>query len=566
MNGTTNNDQPPTTSHQRATINELAGIATLFVVAAIAFAQSYGRWLDPLIDTGRDLYIPEQLARGAKLYRDIRYQYPPLLPYLLSLITSAVGRSLASYMAIGIAQSVVAAAAIYLAARKAAGWLGAFAATLLFVSLCLTNASTWGVTWMFPYSYAATFGMTFLLIALAALLYERPALAVAALVLAAWCKVELAVAATLIVAGLTMTRRLAPRYAAAWLASMGVTFGIAALYFRDTAWLSGNLFAASLTQGESASVFFARVSGRADWLRNLGAALTGIGVIVIVKIAIRRFRWPMALAVVLACTLFVHDDQLIRAFGILQWVVLLAAAREENRPLFTLALFSIAATLRIWLNVSPGWYGFTLVAPVFVLMAAVLFERKRLAALWLIPIGVLCGRQLYEQHARYAVKTHPIVSMRGTFYDSNADRAAILDDFLRHVRGGTLVVIPEGLTLNYLAGATTPLTYHTLTPVEIDDPRIEAAIVRELAARPPDRIVILDRDVREFGYRGFGVDYGMHLAAWVGAHYDVEARLRGPRFWMVVFKRKVPPPGVMTPRGAPRRGFPSRRDRAPNRK
>ena len=525
---------------RRTRVVEAAGVAILLAVAALAFGQSYARWLDPLIDTGRDLYIPGQLAQGAKLYRDIRYQYPPLAPYLLALITAAIGRSLASYMAIGIAQSVTAATALYLAARSAAGAMGAFAATLLFVSLCLANASTWGVTWIFPYSYAATFGMTFLLIALAALLYDRPALAVLALVLTSWCKLELAVGAALIIAGLTATRRLAPRYALAWLASMLVTFGAAAVYFHDSAWLGGNLFAASLLRGDSARTFFARVSGTAHWLSYLGAAAAGIAMIVAIKIAIRRARWPVALAVVIAGTLILHDDQIIRAFGILQWIVLLAAAREENRPLFTLALFSIAATLRIWLNVSPGWYGFSLVLPVFVLMAAVLFERKRLAVLWLIPVAAICGNMLWEQHQRYALKQYPIVSMRGTFLDANRERAAMLTAFLQHVRGGTLVVIPEGITLDYLAGATTTLTYHTFTPVEIDDPRVELPILTEISARPPDRIAIVDRDVREFGYRGFGIDYGLHLARWITAHYQPEAQLRGAKFWMVVLRHGSP--------------------------
>jgi hypothetical protein len=521
----------------RAALAEAAGVAVLLAVAALAFAQSYARWLDPLIDTGRDLYTPEQLGRGVKLYRDIRYQYPPLAPYLLALITSVIGRTLASYIAIGIAQSLSAATALYLAARKAAGPLGAFAATLLFVCFCFTNASTWGVTWIFPYSYAATFGMTLVMIALAALLYEQPALAMAALVLASWCKVELAVAAALIVIGLTVTRRLAPRYALAWLTAMVLTFGAAALYFRDSAWLGGNLFAASLLRGESARLFFARVSGTAHWMHNLGAALAGMAMIVAVKIAIRSGRWPIALAVVLAGSYLIHDDQLIRAFGILQWIVLLAAAPEENRPLFTLALFSIAATLRIWFHVSPEWYGFALVLPVFVLMAAVLFERKRLAALWLIPVAVICGVMLWEQHQRYAQKRYPIASMRGTFFDANPERAAMVTSFLEHVHGGTLVVIPEGITLDYLAGATTTLTYHTFTPVEIDDPRVELPILQELSARPPDRIAVVDRDVAEFGYRGFGVDYGLHLTRWINAHYRPEAQLRGSRFWMVVMRR-----------------------------
>src|SRR5689334_2551711 len=109
---------------QRRWWSELALILLLFIVAALAFTQSYERWLDPIIDTGRDLYIPEQILHGARLYRDIRYQYPPLAPYALALLTSVVGHSLASYAAIGLLQSIVLAAALWMIGRKTAGLLG----------------------------------------------------------------------------------------------------------------------------------------------------------------------------------------------------------------------------------------------------------------------------------------------------------------------------------------------------------------------------------------------------------------------------------------------------------
>jgi len=72
-------------------------VVVLAVVAVVALAQSWNGWLDPIIDTGRDLYVSEQLAHGAKLYRDLRYQYPPLAPYLLA----AVAGPLAAFTAVG---------------------------------------------------------------------------------------------------------------------------------------------------------------------------------------------------------------------------------------------------------------------------------------------------------------------------------------------------------------------------------------------------------------------------------------------------------------------------------
>src|SRR5439155_1755159 len=43
------------------------------------------RWADPLVDFGRELYVPWQLVRGRVLYADVAYLNGPLSPYLNAL-------------------------------------------------------------------------------------------------------------------------------------------------------------------------------------------------------------------------------------------------------------------------------------------------------------------------------------------------------------------------------------------------------------------------------------------------------------------------------------------------
>ncbi|HJT17069.1 MAG TPA: hypothetical protein VJ853_06770, partial [Thermoanaerobaculia bacterium] len=206
-------------------------VLLLVVVAAIAFSQSYQRWLDPIIDTGRDLYIPEQIANGLRLYRDMRYQYPPLAPYLLALITSLVGHSLASYTVIGVLQSAVIAAALWMIGRRTAGTIAGFVAALFFVSLSFCGASTWGANFLFPYSYGATIGIALIVVSLALFVYDRPALGLLPLFFATWCKVEYAIAAAVIIAALAIARRLSLRPIAIFAAAEIVAAAAAVAYF-----------------------------------------------------------------------------------------------------------------------------------------------------------------------------------------------------------------------------------------------------------------------------------------------------------------------------------------------
>jgi hypothetical protein len=514
----------------------IALIATVIAVAAIAFAQSYARWLDPIIDTGRDLYIPEQLARGAKLYRDIRYQYPPLAPYLLALITGAIGHSLAAYVAIGIAQSAAIAASLWMALRRP---LPAFAATLSFVAMCFCGASTWGANFIFPYSYGATIGMMLLCIALAAFVHARNAIAIAALVMSSWCKVEYAVASLVIVIILTFARRITVPQLAAYCGAMIASFAAVAFYFRDTQWWSENVFAA-WQHGERARRFFAVMSGVASWREELVQIAIGMAGIAAILFLQRWRNWLAGVAIVIVAFLLTGHS-FFRAWAALQWIALgWALIRDRESPLLIFAAFSVACTLRIPLNVSPSWYGFVLTVPTIALAAYTLFcylpRRNVMAILWLAPFVANAGADLWQQHERYAQKRYAIVTPRGTFYDWNADRARTLTSVIGAVQGGTLAVIPEGITINYLANVPTTLTFHTFTPVEVDAPQTEDAIVRELTMHPPDRVLMVSRDLREYGARGFGVDYEMRAGALLRSRYRVERIWRGERFQAALLK------------------------------
>ncbi|MEK6374492.1 MAG: hypothetical protein AABO58_17545 [Acidobacteriota bacterium] len=498
----------------------------LILIAIIALAQSWRRWLDPIIDTGRDLYIPEQLLGGAKLYRDIRYQYPPLAPYLLAAITAVIGHSLAAYIAIGIAQSAVVAAALWIALRRAAGEVAAFAATLMFVALSFCGASTWGANFIFPYAYASTIGMALVVVALAAFVHARNGLALGCLVAASFCKVEYAVAAIVIVAVLAIARRIT----LCQLAVFAIAATATGIYFFT---IRENIFPASLVHGRIAERFYGFVSGRADWKSSVAQALIGVAIIAAIALLLRLPQrwWTITLVLVLCVAGASHS--FIRAWGFLQWVALVYAfVRDRNGALLLFAAFSAATTLRIPLAVSPVWYGFVLVVPAYALIAYVC------RSVWWMPlIALLCGRDLVEQHQRYAVKQFPIVSARGTFYDWNPDRARILSELVARVRGGTLAVMPEGVTLNYLTRTRTTLSYHTFTPVETAYPDVERDILHELSAHPPDRVAVVQRDVREFGYQGFGVDYDQEIVAWLRANYALEAQWREPRFSTLLLRR-----------------------------
>jgi hypothetical protein len=240
--------------------------------------------------------------------------------------------------------------------------------------------------------------------------------------------------------------------------------------------------------------------------------------------------------------ILISDHSFFHAWAALQWIALgWALLRDRESPLVIFAAFSVACTLRIPLNVSPAWYGIVLTIPTMALAAYALFwylpRRNAMAILWLAPFIATASSDLWQQHVRYAQKRYAIVTPRGTFYDGSADRARILTSAIRAVQGGTLAVIPEGITINYLAGVPTTLSFHTFTPVEVDSPQVEDAIVRQLTSHPPDRVLMVSRDLREYDAREFGVDYEVRAGALLRSRYHVEQIWRGQRFQAVLLQK-----------------------------
>ena len=143
---------------------------------------------------------------------------------------------------------------------------------------------------------------------------------------------------------------------------------------------------------------------------------------------------------------------------------------------------------------------------------------------------------LFVAHGAYAKKIYPIETAHGTIYDVNSDRAAILNE-LGKTNIPSLVVIPEGLALNYLLAKPTPLAYYTFTPPEAADPRAEEKILADFVAKKPEWIAVIPRDMSEFGSRGFGVDYDQRLAAYIRMHYAIAGGWNRPHFSLALLHK-----------------------------
>jgi len=162
---------------ERRAINSSRWLDGLTIAAAcgMMLAWTWRTWPDPLVDFGRELYVPWQLTIGRFLYRDIAYFNGPLSPYLNAGWMRLFGVSLNTIIAANLMILAVVLALLYALLNDIAGRIAALVGALVFVALFGFGRLTLIGNYNFvcPYSHETTHGIALSLGALACLHIPR---------------------------------------------------------------------------------------------------------------------------------------------------------------------------------------------------------------------------------------------------------------------------------------------------------------------------------------------------------------------------------------------------------
>jgi hypothetical protein len=132
---------------------------------AVTFAAltlwSWRKWADPVVDFGRELYVPWQLANGKVLYRDIAHLFGPFSQYLNALLFRLFGTSLTTLIFSNLTILAATAAGIHYLFAVSCGPSAATAASM--VVLLLFGFSQYAdvdnYNFVCPYSHETTHSM-----------------------------------------------------------------------------------------------------------------------------------------------------------------------------------------------------------------------------------------------------------------------------------------------------------------------------------------------------------------------------------------------------------------------
>jgi hypothetical protein len=215
-----------------------------------------------------------------------------------------------------------------------------------------------------------------------------------------------------------------------------------------------------------------------------------------------------------------------------------------------LTLFGTLLLLKIWFNCQTAQYGFALAAVATVTCFARLWEgfgrTDRLVwRLMLVPLLISLVLSYHRQHLRWQTSAPDISLGRGSdrflVNDPKAETFAKVCSWVEtHVRQDeTLLVFPEITTINYLTRRQSPSRFTSFMPTETCLFG-EQAMLDDLAAKPPDWLIIAPKNMSEFGVE-LGHGYLDKVTKWIDANYEPVQRIytTNSPYTVVVMKQRA---------------------------
>lgn len=542
-------------------------VAAAFVHGA---ASSWLKWGDLIIDTGRELQLPQRMLAGEALYSDLRYYYGPLSPYLNMVLYRIYGVRVEVLAWAGISSAALMCLGLYRLTRNFLGSWPSATVAASFVYLCAfahLNSSPI-FNFVLPYSYASTYGIVaatwsvhWLVLHIRRKVSAHFLLSVACLVLAAFTKPEILLAASAAHAAFLVSarteRQLSPKlhlsaYGIAAVLVVGI-YGSLAAQVGPGLWhdnLGGMLN--PTFRHFSLIVMGLHYAGDAAAIVTLSAIAFGtlfLATRVLARLAAREGRPNTRCALVLgagsssffACLIVLRMPFSALPFIGLGVIAVLAVLwwrqperRAEWNAHIVLWIFASACCARILLRCSPINYGFYLLPPGLVALGVLLFDyapRHLGATGWprrvveAAGMGFFAGAALAALLASsswYALHTEELATQRGRLYmlpdGVQAPAVRALSGLPPETR---VLAVPEGAGLVFMSGLRSPHgSTFSFLPVESYGSYNDRQILARWKSDPPDVVLLVKRPMPEYGYRGFGIDYAIEPFAWILKNYE----------------------------------------------
>jgi len=144
------------------------GPLALVLAAVAALSWTWDTWPDPIVDFGREAYLPWRIASGETLYVDLAHFSGPLSPYLNATWFRLFGPSIRTLVIANLVTTAAFTALLYALLVRLADRFAATVACLAFIVMfaCAQYTRIGNYNWVTPYSHELPHGVMLTIAAL----------------------------------------------------------------------------------------------------------------------------------------------------------------------------------------------------------------------------------------------------------------------------------------------------------------------------------------------------------------------------------------------------------------
>ena len=550
-------------------------LLSLFLFWAVRMYMTWGTWGNLSIDSGHEAYIPDLLARGKMLYRDVWWMYTPLAPYVNSFLFREFGSRLEVLYWAGSLTALSTALLLFLTGRRLSSRLIGWTAGVV---VLMQAFHSWHFCFTLPYSFAAVYGCLAACLflwcginaslsrhwlwifgagvsaAIALLLkleFGSPCYLTLALLIAAralqrpsWRNIFTDFAAVL--PGLVFsavvihwmisirgvqfitqenisswpTSYFMKAYGKVWLDKTG--FSLSTQAFLGA--LKRVVFFAGLLAELFLLVYWKRINAKSIILR------LALAVALIAFVLLQHWN-PLG---VLAALVFPRDMVLyVLVAALLASWFYLQRPSDHGLAIVVLLCFSCLVALRLLLRMSPGGYAIYYNGPAvlaFLMLARAMLPREgRLPRIvtreeLLVCLGCLAVVAIYSmQFTADRSDSVWLTTDRGSILVPKQVAAnyeagiAFMKEKASH--GEVVLSVPEDTALYFFAGTDCPTRMFMFSPGIIAPGKPMDDTIREIESRRVRYLLWSNRTYPDYGTPAFGLDYDQALGQYLTSHF-----------------------------------------------
>lgn len=536
-------------------------ISILWLVLILAIIPTYAHHGHLIIDCGREAYYPTQILAGDVLYKDILNIYGPFSYMFNALLFKIFGINLNVLYLAGCVCAFLITTLIYLISSKFLSKFVSYSIAILTIAAGVFNLHLFN--FIFPYSYAILYGLTFFLLSVYFLLNYQECtdnkLNLYLSCLFAGCcianKYEFLPCLLIIfytLFKLKTLKNIEYFYSLIFILFIPVIcFGLLFLQGLHLNDIYSSILVVNKMIHTNTLRFFYKSQGiyltpKLIKLELYNLLITSIGFILFLfgfKLKNRLFSF---LTIFLSMT-FIAVKFNFLSFSFLPTLVLVLSIFNYknlivNYKLQILVFSGILFSLKVFNGFFTTNYGIYFISYLLIVCFVLIFdlfkEKMNIKAVgsYVIFLAVLFAYNGLHIHTNDVL----IESSRGKhFYIKKyvVSSKDLINYLVKNTKkSDTVVILPEGALINFLAERKSDNYYTSLIPLYVETFG-EDNIIAHFKTTKPEYIIFNNWDSYDYGKRFICVDYAQKFCSYVEQNYT-EEKILGDEFRYLIFKKK----------------------------